>query len=134
MSQQQPPQEFNISSFFPLYQHIRQQVVSIENSDLTVEETQTLLEQFRNLDKLGIELIYVLIRVHSLQTMSADQKDYFEIPYQGDKLETNTNGVFNVKFDLRKFPNPLKHIIFKFIQIHLQKIHEESALHSKKSF
>jgi hypothetical protein len=70
------------------------------------------------MDKSGQELVYALIRMYQLE--NEEIAEIGKIPYLG-----KTEGS-DVVFDLEKFPNKLKHLLFKFMNVHLEKMKDDS--------
>ncbi len=106
---------------FPLYDTLNK---DIPTTDLTTEEKTSFLKNVKQLDENGTELFYALIKVYQLQNES--NESHFTVPYGGKYVKKD------IKFDLDCFPVYLKHILFKFIQIHVKKMNEDSNLTFKK--
>ena len=102
-------------SQFPLYDIISD---GIPDKDLTRPQKKCFMKKIIKMDKDGESLIYTLIRVfHSKNILSPDIGLYNSI----------LDGT-NISFDLEKFPNKLKQILYKFIGIHLNKMKEEMKI------
>ncbi len=104
-------------SCFPLYDRLAEQYNDIEDF-LHIDK---LLNNIKSLDKTGKDMLYILIRIHSLRNSSSK---ILEIPYGGEKIDNSDKNI-SLKFDLKNFPNKLKHIIFQFTELHLQKMRED---------
>lgn len=117
---------FPVETFFPVYDLLESQVdVNLKNKELTEDEIRSLILKINNLDKTGRDMIYVIIRIHSLRNTSSK---LLEIPYEGVKMQTKINGndlVCDVKFDLRAFPPILNRMMTHFVDLHLRKIQED---------
>lgn len=116
----------SLPTLFPVYDLLYQQVsAESEQKELTEEEILILTGKIKQLDKLGIDMVYVLIRVHSIRY---SQTKLLDIPYKGEKVaeRIEQNEICNdVKFDVREFPTILSRIITKFVDLHLRKMKEE---------
>ena len=123
-------------SDFPLY---LQMCKDPPSSDLSVAQKTKFTASVKKLneggDELGKELIYALIKSHQLSTQEEqpppkDELDDLEeeaLPYKGS-LEGNT-----VYFDFNTFPVALKHILFRFIEKHMENIQEDKELADVRS-
>jgi hypothetical protein len=120
---------YPIENFFPVYDLLCSQVQTMKNfnSPIEDEELRTIIEQIYTLDKVGRDMIYIIIRIHSLRNSNSKLLD---IPYGGQKLnERNDNNdiVIDAKFDLRNFPPMLIRMLNRFATLHLQKLREDST-------
>lgn len=93
-------------STFPLYNVISK---DIKNKDLTAKQKIEFIKKIDTMDENSIKLIYALIRAYSLN----DGSKFCLIPYGGNKINQS-----DISFDLEKFPNKLKQILYKFIDVH----------------
>lgn len=100
-------------SKFPLYDTL---VKNLPENDLTDIQKKALAKRVEKLDANGHELMYALIRTYQLENSDNTQ---FIIPYKGVYIENE------IHFDLDELPIVLKHILFKFISLHLDKMKEE---------
>lgn len=119
----------NNQNFFPVYDMLLEQVKSIPNNESLL--TSTDINEIRNkiylLDKLGRDMIYVIIRIHSIRY--SDSK-LLDIPYDGEKTGSksdNSDTLFDIKFNIRKFPTKLTRMLGIFCDLHLRKLKEESG-------
>jgi hypothetical protein len=96
---------------FPLYELLYDK--SSDNS-LSTQEMVELIENVKGLDKSGMNMIFVLIRIYSLKNATKDESIH-DVPYNGQKMEGD------VKFDIRHFPNRLNHMLLHFSKMHLKK-------------
>ncbi len=123
------PTTVGIGSFFPLYDMLYAQVGIMPDKDtqLNDEEIKSLLAKINSLDKLGRDMIYIWVRIHSLRNTSSK---LMEIPYGGAKLDTkikDNDTVCDVKFDLRAFPPILNRMLLRFTDLHIRKMAEDSS-------
>jgi len=94
---------------FPLYTTL---IVNIPEKDLTLIQKNDFIKKISNLDIDAQELIYALIKSYYLQ----NEKDK-EIPL----ILTNND----IHFNLLDFPNKLRQLLYKFVNIHNKKITED---------
>jgi hypothetical protein len=88
----------------------------IQKENFPLDKRETLLRNISMLDEKGQEMLYVIIKYHQLET----KKDAMEqLPYDSKFVSKN------LRFDIEKFPNDLKYITNKFVQMHLSLIEEE---------
>jgi hypothetical protein len=98
-------------STFPLYDTLCNDINSKEyEKDLTATLKKNMIKKIESLDQDTIELIYALICHYQEQFKESDN---CILPYQG-KYTNETD----ISFDLDLFPNKLKHILLKFINMH----------------
>ena len=102
-------------SNFPLYDNLFSEVDT--NEDLSIKEKDDFIKMIKDIDQVGCELIYVLIRVYQLE--NTEDKSTFKLPFGGKFIKDD------IKFDLNELPNKLKHILYKFINIHTKNTLEE---------
>lgn len=124
----------NIDEFFPVYNMLYNQIDETLDKDrpLTENEIKILVDKINQLDKVGIDMIYVFIRLHSLRYSEAK---LLEVPYEGEKISTkieNNDFFSDVKFDIRNFPPILCKMLDRFSTLHLRKIKEEQTKKSVK--
>jgi hypothetical protein len=119
-----------LSNFFPIYDLLHSQIESTENKDInfTDEEIKDLINKINILDKLGRDMIYIFIRIHSLRFSNSKLLD---IPYKGishvkESDKEDTDMCCDVKFDLKNFPNILNKMLLRFTDLHLRKLQEDS--------
>jgi len=107
-------------SRFPLYDNLSQ---GIKNRDLTVLQKKDFIVKIKEIDTDGYELIYALIKMYQMET--GDANTSFTLPYKGIFIDEN------IKFDLNDLPKKLKQILYKFVDIHLDKMSEEDSIKSQ---
>lgn len=98
---------------FPLYINLSKEIKS--KRDLTIKQKEEFLNKIQNIDDEGSELMYTLIRFYYIEETN-DQ--LCEIPYNGILNKKN------IKFNLENFSYKLKHILYKFLIMHLEKMEE----------
>ena len=104
-------------SNFPLYDNL---IKDLPEEEITVKQKDKFIKLVKDIDDYGSELIYALIRFYQLE--NSEDKSTFKLPYGGKYVK------HDMKFDFNELPNQLKHILFKFIQIHIKTLKEENNL------
>ena len=107
-------------SKFPLYDSLSKDL-PLDREDLSVIQKRAFIKRLEKIDKHGHELIYALIRIYQIENNEEDNT-CFTLPYNGIYVETD------IHFDLDNLPKDLKHILFKFVSIHLEKMKEEKQI------
>lgn len=100
---------------FPLYSSLYSDAKS---RDLTSEQKTTLVNNISKLDEVGMELVYIIIRIYSIENEKLS--DHLNLPYSGSNTKNK------LKFDVEKFPNRLKQMLKIFVGKHLTTMKEES--------
>jgi hypothetical protein len=100
-------------SNFPLYDNMMK---GIKNKDLTAKQKSDLIKKINNIDENGVKLLYALIKSFSIN----DGLKTPNLPYNGERCESSS-----ISFDLEKFPNKLKQMLYKFSDIHDKSKHDE---------
>jgi len=101
---------------FPLFQTIYRQTQDVELT-MSNEEKLGLSEKIQNLDKTGQEHLYAIIRNYQLEY---DKDDFDELPY---KVKVKKSGY---KWEMQKLPPRLVVMIRNFVELHLEKLQEET--------
>jgi hypothetical protein len=96
-------------SNFPLYDTLLNETKSATD-DLTSKEKDEFMKLIKNIDSLGSELVYALIRVYQLE--NCDDKSTFKLPFDGKFINND------LKFDLCSLPYQLRQILYKFLIMH----------------
>jgi len=99
-------------STFPLYNLLNR---DISDKDLTIEQKHELLDMISQLKEVSIEHLFALIRKYYVDHTIENYR-LVDIPY-GEKTSEE-----HITFDLDKFPNPLKHLLFRFCKLTLNRI------------
>lgn len=99
----------------PLYDNIYNYISknNLINLDLNVDQKINFIKLIKKLNKNESELFYILIRFFQLN--NDDGIDSFNLPYKSKKQK---NGY---KFDIDNFPNTLKQILYRFLEINTVK-------------
>jgi hypothetical protein len=109
-------------SGFPLYAQLRN---DLPKKDLSTKQKGEYITGFEELDEKGSELVYALIRAHQFEQCEGCIPEC--LPYEG------TSNHQDVTFDLEGLPIPLKHILFKFVVVHIRSMKEDAALASERT-
>ena len=104
-------------SKFPLYDNLSK---DIPDKELTTAQKKSFLKKIGNIDQEGHETMYALIRMYQIENNTGCSG--FEIPYRG----MISNG--NITFDINNFPKKLKHMLYRFLDIHLKNMKEEKKI------
>lgn len=116
---------------FPIYDTLYKSSVAL-TQDINDIELNQLTEQIKLLDKYGKDMIYVIIRIHSLRF--SPQSKILDIPYAGEKISEciadNGDVKYNIQFDFANMPLILKHIIKNFIDLHMKKMKDDEQFNS----
>ena len=99
---------------------------SLEDSsvDLTPNMKEELLAKIKTLDLKGSELLFALIKFYEVKFMTSTRNE--DIPFDGKYISRE------YRFDLEKFPLPLRHIIYRFVLMHVKNMEEESVMSSER--
>jgi hypothetical protein len=108
-------------SNFPLYDNL---VKDIPKKDLTVQQKEEFISKVQDIDSKGRDLIFALIQFYRIE--NEDDKSSEDLPYKGIR-EENEKGLKNLTWSFTDFPLKLRHILHKFILIHVQSMEEEQA-------
>tara|TARA_A100001388_G_C28468447_1_gene356549 strand:+ start:147 stop:482 length:336 start_codon:yes stop_codon:yes gene_type:complete len=101
---------------FPLFQTIYRQTADVELT-MTNDEKLELSEKIHTLDRTGQEHLYAIIRNFQLEF---DKDDFDELPY---KVKVKKSGY---KWEMQKLPSRLVVMIRYFVDLHLEKLQEET--------
>jgi hypothetical protein len=108
-------------SNFPLYDNL---IKDLPVEEMQVKNKDKFIKLVKDIDEYGCELIYALIRIYQLE--NSDDKSTFKLPYGGKFVK------HDMKFDFNELPNELKHILLKFVQIHIKTMKEENSFVEKR--
>lgn len=116
-----------LAKFFPVYDLLFNQINSLSDKDRPLDEGETkiLINKINSLDKMGRDMIFVFIRLHSLRNSNSKLLD---LPYKGEKLNNKVEGteiLCDVKFDVRLFPPILSRALDRFATLHLRRMQED---------
>lgn len=107
-----------MTSISQLYETFSKNVPATE---LPVTKKDEFIRNIKKLDEKGNEILFILIKLHELQT-----SDSLDIPYQG-KLICN-----ELKFDMENIPPQLQHILSKFVVAHIKRMEEDAKINQDR--
>jgi hypothetical protein len=104
---------------FPLYDHLLDKVTKLslqlnKEIDINVDEVRELVEGVKHFNQLDYESLFTIIRIYSLRNT---ETKIFDVPFNGEKLNSQQNDKYNVKFDIRQFPPTLRKILLEFVRM-----------------
>ena len=102
---------------FPLYNNLLENTTKI---DLTVDEKDNFKDKIKKIDLDGSERIYAIIRI--FHNENNNDSSNFNLPYSGVIIPNKDE----IRFDLEKIPFQLKQILFKFINLHITIMEEDT--------
>ena len=105
---------------FPLYTSLS---TKLSSRDLTVAQKTYFQKQVESMSESEHELIYALIKAYNI---AQENKASLTLPYGGKFVKND------LVFDLEKFPNKLRQLLYKFICLHDQKVEEEKNIPREK--
>lgn len=103
-------------SNFPLYTTLSK---GLPKKDLTIAQKNDFVRRITKLDSEAYDLIYALIKCYYLEHENGDS---FTIPYNGTLAKDRIN------FNLLKFPNKLRQLLYKFVTVHKKKLKEDKEI------
>ena len=108
-------------SGFPLYDNL---IKDLPKKDLSVKDKEKFIKNIKTINTNGLELIYALILVYARQNEKAlNQTDV--VPYKGER-KNQDDGTSNFCWVYTHFPVKLRHILSRFVKIHIEKQQEEA--------
>lgn len=109
-------------SGFPLYDNL---IKDVAKKDLTVKQKKRFVDDVDRVDSQGRELIYALIYYYFQQ--NGQEKGGDQLPYKGISEEGRSKGRQNLSWIFTDFPIQLRHLLFKFVDMHIKTTEEESG-------
>lgn len=103
---------------FPLYDSLAR---DLPKKDLNVAEKEEFIEKVKKIDQNGRELVYALIQFYNIE--NCDEELSEDLPYGGSREEAS-KGKENLTWTLTDFPTKLRHILYKFVNMHIQNMEE----------
>jgi hypothetical protein len=107
---------------FPLYDNL---IKDISKKDLTVAQKEELVSKLNSIDDNGRDLVYALIQFYNIENIKERGDDEYseELPYEGTRVEVKKQKE-NLTWSLSDFPLRLRHILYKFVNMHSQTMKE----------
>lgn len=107
---------------FPLYTNLSK---DIPKKDLSVKQKEEFIEKISTIDDNGRDLVYVLIMFYANDHKNDHKND--KLPYDGIQEDYKKN-LCNLTWNFSDFPQDLRHILYKFLKIHIKKRQEDENL------
>lgn len=104
---------------FPLYANLSK---DIPKKDLTAKQKQEFIDKINSIDDNGRDLIYVLIRFYANEHSNDNNAD--KLPYECVQ-ENCKKKLSKLTWNFSDFPQDLRHILYKFLKIHIQTRQED---------
>jgi hypothetical protein len=84
-----------------------------------VENLKVLFSNIPNITNIQ-NILFILIRIYNLRF---GQDNLFDIPFQGQKLNSvkSTDNSYDIKFDIRNFPQKLQLILLEYTRLEINK-------------
>jgi len=105
---------------FPLYDSLTR---DLPKKDLSVAKKEEFIEKVKKIDQNGRELVYALIQFFNIKNCEEERSD--DLPYGGSREEAS-KVKDNLSWSLTDFPIKLRHILYKFVNMHIQNMEEQS--------
>jgi hypothetical protein len=96
----------------------------LPDKDLTVLQKSELVKKIAQVDSDAHELIYALVKCYYIEHNNSDPN----IPYSGKRSKDK------IEFDLLKFPNQLRQLLYKFVTVHIKKLQEDEKIKEIQDF
>ena len=112
---------------FPLYTSLSK---DLPKKDLTVKQKEEFIEKINTIDDIGRDLIYVLISFYANKHETENIKD--KLPYNCIS-ENYKKNLWNLSWNFSDFPQDLRHILYKFLKMHLEKCQEDENLQEHRT-
>ena len=97
----------------------------IDNQPLSLSQRDDFFKNINLLDDKGYEIVYVIIKMFEIENNPKTSRDI--LPYESKIFSKE------VKFDLDKIPDKLKHILIKFLNIHIKNMNEEKKINEQRN-
>ena len=109
-------------SVFPLYNTLNKEY---PKKDLTIKQKEEFIAKIEKIDDTGRDLVYSLIQFYRIQ--NENEKLSEVLPYKGIREATSKKGKEDLTWCFTNFPIKLRHILYTFINIHVQSMEEEQS-------
>jgi hypothetical protein len=107
---------------FPLYDTLIKDINF--KKDLSIEQKEEFIEKVEHIDDKGRDLIYALIQFHNI--INKDESITSGVPYSGNIENVGKNSE-NISWVFTDLPIKLRHILYKFITIHMETLKETNS-------
>lgn len=107
--------KLELPSTFPLFDRLFEKAKKEGNINIALSGSSLseLSKEIGNVDKFHTDIVFVLIRIHSLR--HSNNNNLFDVPYGGIRNDRNVEDKCDIEFDLLKFPSELQHLLKQFI-------------------
>lgn len=112
---------------FPLYTSLSK---DIPKKDLSVKQKEEFIEKISTIDEIGRDLIYVLIMFYADEYETDNNVE--KLPYNGI-CENYKKNLSNLTWNFSDFPQDLRHILYKFLKMHIEKRQEDENLQEHRT-
>jgi|LauGreDrversion4_2_1035121.scaffolds.fasta_scaffold30161_1 hypothetical protein len=130
--------KLELPSTFPLFDRLLEKAKKEGNINIALANSNLseLSKEIGNIDKFHTDIVFVLIRIHSLRHST---NNLFDVPYGGIRNDRNVEDKCDIEFDLLKFPSELQHILKQFMCLYKsptspKRNHVEETVKPVKSF
>ena len=101
-----------------LYDTLNKEIKENEIKTPNTEQKEKFLENFKKIDNMGYEIIYVLIKTHQ---KIENESDINTLPYDAKELK------LGIKFNIDNIPIRLFYILDLFLAKHIIRIDNDSV-------
>ena len=108
-------------SNFPLYNNL---IKDIPKKDLTVKQKEEFVNKVGMINETGTNLVVALIQFFCVE--NAEEELLKDLPYKGTR-ETVVKRKENLSWSFSNFPIKLRHILYKFVLLHMHSMEEEKV-------
>lgn len=99
-----------------LYETLNKEIKENEIKTPSLDQKEKFLENFKKIDNMGYEIIYVLIKTHQ---KIENESDINTLPYDAKELK------LGIKFNLDNIPTRLFYILDLFLTKHLVRLEND---------
>ena len=96
----------------------------VDNQPLSLSQRDDFFKNIKLLDDKGNEIVYVIIKMFEIENNPKTTRD--NLPYESKFISKE------LRFDLDKIPDKLKHILNKFLNIHIKNMEEEKKINEER--
>lgn len=96
---------------FPLFNQLSKKIQENPICPLNDVNKQTCIDTIKTMSSTEHELIFALIRFFQ---MEMNENTCYTLPYHSKHQKAG------IKFDMDKLPYELQHILYEFVQLHIQ--------------
>ncbi len=113
-------------SCFPLYDNLIQ---NIDKKAMSCAQKEDFISKIKKVDDNCKELIYALVYFYNINSdksaaPATGAKKGNSLPYNGFMSESQFANKKNITWNFNGFPHELKHLLYKFVNMHIKNIGE----------